>query len=95
MRIAGSTLNQRQREQVLSAYGYRWTIENRTRATNWLGSLPPPTIEPIPDAQWLAEHCFHFLKNGSRLSARHTHCEPVYMMGEEPDRVDRRKGGGR
>lgn len=30
------------------------------------------------DDAWLAAHAFHFVKDGSRLSARHRHAEPIF-----------------
>lgn len=66
MRLKGNELSAKQRDHVLNAYGYRWTIENHNRAVNWFGRLKPPTIELISDEQWLAEHCFDFIRDGSR-----------------------------
>jgi hypothetical protein len=31
------------------------------------------------DDQWLADHAFAFVKDGSRLSTRNTHAEPAFM----------------
>lgn len=33
----------------------------------------------ITDAQWLADHAFHFVKDGSRLHGRRHHAEPAFM----------------
>jgi hypothetical protein len=38
-----------------------------------------PTIPLISDQQWLDEHSFHFIADGSRLSARHKWAEPACM----------------
>lgn len=63
---------------VLNAFGYRWTTENHDRARYWLG-LRAPTMDSISDTQWLADHAFNFIKDGSRLSFRSKYAEPVYM----------------
>ena len=79
MLIKGRDLTDRQRRDVLAAFGYRWTDENKRRVIDWMGRLGTPTIPTIPDTQWLAEHAFHFLKSGIRLMANRNHAEPVYM----------------
>jgi hypothetical protein len=33
----------------------------------------------ITDEQWLAEHAFWFVSDGSRLSISHKHCEPAFV----------------
>lgn len=35
------------------------------------------------DDQWLADHAFHFVKDGSRLSETQHYAEPVYMAEAE------------
>jgi hypothetical protein len=79
MLIKGENLNYQQRQQVLNAFGYRWTKDNQQRSHFWRNIQGAPTIPLISDAQWLKEHAFHFLKDGSRLSITHRHAEPVYM----------------
>lgn len=81
MLILGSELNGSQRNQVLGAFGYRWTLENKRRATNWHG-VSQPTIALQSDEQWLAEHAFYFVADGSRLMANRRHCEPSYIAME-------------
>jgi hypothetical protein len=78
--VNGSKLTRETREAVLSAYGYRWTVENQARARQWL-SGQVPTIPPVSDSQWLAEHAFHVRKDGS-LDARRRHCEPACLADD-------------
>lgn len=76
--IKGENLTPEQKKQVLSAFVYRWTVENMNRAKIAYKNLSSPSIEPIPDSQWLAEHAFYFRKDG-RLANSPRHCVPVYM----------------
>lgn len=81
--VNGSKLSPAVRREVLSAYGYRWTVENERRARNWYASmgLKPPTIPLISDSQWLAEHAFHITKF-SNLDQRYTFAEPACMADD-------------
>ena len=76
--IRGDKLNEAQRKEVLAAYGYRWTIENKERATQWMGKDKVPTCMVTTDKNWLQEHAFYVLKNGS-LSHSHKRCEPACL----------------
>lgn len=78
MLIKGSKLTAKQRKQVLSTFVMRWTIENAHVYNGKLASFKP-SIEPITDEQWITEHAFYFVKDGSRLDQRKKHCEPFYM----------------
>lgn len=80
MLIKGSKLSPAQRSLVLAAFPYRWTHENKRRAHTFYGGHVP-TMEPVSDEQWLADHAFHFIKDGSRLMANRHHAEPAYMAG--------------
>lgn len=90
MLITGSKLNPRQRSQVLFAFVHRWTHENSRQS---YGGRCPACVQSgldhayhapiISDEQWLNEHAFHFVKDGSRLSARHSACEPAYFAESE------------
>jgi hypothetical protein len=84
MLIKGQDLNYRQRQEVLSAFLYRWTTGNKNREALYadLGHRPP-TIPLQTDDEWLKEHAFHFVKDGSRLMFNRHHAEPVYMA--DPD----------
>ena len=83
MLIKGENLNPRQQSIVLNAFGYRWTVENEGRARNWLNDNTP-TNPSKSDKQWLADHAFHFIKDGSRMDARMSYCEPAFMAdGDE------------
>jgi hypothetical protein len=95
MLIRGDKLTQRQREQVLAAFIYRWTTGNKQRTqvykcelcdirtpyvnTQSANGHSHPTIPLQTDDQWLAEHAFHFVADGSRLMANRRHAEPVFM----------------
>jgi len=79
MLIKGADLNYLQRQQVLAAYGYRWTKDNQQREHFWAGIEGAPTIPLISDSQWLKEHAFHFTKDGSRLMVNRRHAEPEFM----------------
>ena len=96
--VRGSNLNSTQRNEILSAYIYRWTHENtmRTRVyrcnlcnihkpyvnTESANGHTHPTIPLQSDSEWLAEHAFYINKNGS-VSARHRHAEPYYLTDNE------------
>ena len=75
MLIKGKDLTSRQAEMVKSAYVHRLTHENNYPAHNPCNA----TVKPITDEQWIKDHAFHFIKDGSRLMANRNHCEPVYM----------------
>ncbi len=82
MLIRGSDLNPEQRRQVLAAYIYRWTLENTRRAEAWRGIEGAPTIPLQTDQEWLAEHAFHFTRDGRCMMANRHRAEPVYMADE-------------
>lgn len=90
MLIRGDQLNHKQREMVLGAFHYRWTVENHRKRYKCphckLEKIEfnrvecrqhHPTIALITDAEWLASRAFHFLKDGSRLMATRRFCEEV------------------
>lgn len=81
MLIKGANLDNRQIQQVKSAFINRWTVENQRNAESILRryGFDAPTIAPIPDAQWIADHAFHFVKDGSRLMSNRHHAEPSYI----------------
>jgi hypothetical protein len=81
MLVRGDQLSESARRQVLAVFGYRWTIENESRARAWRRdvSLDPPRIPLIPDEQWLREHAFHVVKDGSRLMRNRPHAEPACL----------------
>ena len=71
--VYGNHLSERLKREVLNAYGYRWTVENRERARNWYGRLGTPTMPLITDEEWLA--CTEFwVTNAGELSNRHRYC---------------------
>ena len=67
--INGTKLTPRQRAEVLSRFPYRWTKENEGQARRLHGA-EHPTIPLIPDEQWLREHAFYFVKDGTRLNRK-------------------------
>lgn len=82
--IKGSDLNAAQRAEVLRAFVYRWTVENGHRANVWGRSgLTPPAMPLQSDDEWLAEHAFHFLNDGSRLAGNIRFAEPSYLADDE------------
>lgn len=80
MLIRGAELNPRQRALVLTAFSYRWTHENPRRQSVWSRvRAGTPRVPLQTDGQWLRDHAFHFVRDGSRLSARHHFCVPHYL----------------
>lgn len=79
MLIRGDKLSSDQRRQVLAAFIYRWTSDNGQREAVWRGLRSQPTIPLQTDQQWLAEHAFHFTKDGSRLTRNRKHAEPAFL----------------
>lgn len=76
MLIQGRNLSDGQRREVLSAFPYRWTVENHARALRLHGDAHP-TVGVITDQQWLERYAFHFTADGSRLMRNRYWCEPV------------------
>lgn len=84
MLLKGNELNAKQRSQVLAAFVHRWTFENRRcesmrKERSRLESIGVKPALVVSDANWIANHAFHFLKDGSQLMASKTHAEPEYM----------------
>ncbi len=79
MLIKGRDLNESQKKQVLSAFIYRWTLDNPRLYEAYRNMDSKPTCPKVSDAEWLEKHAFHFLKDGSRLMANRRYCEPHYM----------------
>jgi hypothetical protein len=73
MLIKGSQLTDKQRREVLAAYVHRNTIEHPCNLTGG------PTVPTQTDQDWLNDHAFYFVKDGSRLAANRAHCEPAFM----------------
>jgi hypothetical protein len=71
MLIKGSELNDSQRKQVLAAFVHRNTVEHPF--------LKAGGLRNYTDAQYIAEHAFYFVKDGSRLTFTHRYCEPHYL----------------
>ena len=94
MLIRGDELTTRQRSLVLTAFSHRWTFENRAYGEHCPACVQQQecggemVVDGVPwheyhkplvtDEQWLREHAFNFVKDGSRLNGRYRHCEPVY-----------------
>jgi hypothetical protein len=77
MLIRGKDLTTRQKAQVKAAFLYRWTVENDRREAVW-SKLGKPTMPLQTDEEWINDHAFHFIKDGSRLSRR-SYAEPAYL----------------
>jgi len=73
--IKGANLTPVQQREVLATFTMRLTTENGYPQRNPCGA----TVEAITDQQWLEAHAFHYVNDGSRLSATHQHCVPEYM----------------
>lgn len=71
MLIKGDKLTDKQRQTVLRAFVHRNTVEHPYHLSGGNGKQT--------DAEYLSEHAFYFVKDGSRLSVRHQHCEPAYL----------------
>jgi len=78
--IRGDLLPERLRRQVLDAYGYRLTKENRARARKWYGkrSLPSSAAFKHTDAEWLRTHYFEVTRSGE-LSQVRRHAVPAAL----------------
>lgn len=102
MLIRGDRLNAEQRRLVLAAFTYRWTRENPYRKQFYrcphcdldnfrFESLEcrryHPTVSLQSDDEWLAEHAFHFVKDGSRLMSNRHHAELASMADYEEARA--------
>lgn len=95
MLIKGSDLNHRQRNQVLSAFIYRWTKDNPRRCQVWrcdkcdirnpyvnsksAEEHSHPTVPLQTDEEWLRDHAFYFTRDGRRLMPNESYAEPVYV----------------
>ena len=78
MLIKGQNLNRQQVDQVLNAYIYRWTTGNCARDRVY-ANISKPTMPLQTDHDWINDHAFHFIKDGSRLMANRHHAEPHYL----------------
>ena len=76
MLIKGENLTEKQKDEVLRAFIYRWTVENTQRESVYKG-LSKPTIPLQSDAEWLKTHAFWFVKDGIRLARNRQHAEAV------------------
>ncbi len=74
MLINGKNLTPKQLEQVKAAFVHRNTVECPSKAT--VNDLIHGRVK---DADWILARAFHFVKDGSRLSMKHKHCEPAYF----------------
>ena len=75
--VNGSELLPETKREVLNAYGYRWTHENRDRALRWHGRKPS-RLAPVSDAIWLAGHAFAVRKDG-KLDGRQQSASPACL----------------
>jgi len=75
MLVKGENLTLAQTQMVKNAFVHRLTIENGYPEKNPCNA----TCKAISDKQWIKEHAFHFIKDGSRLTFNHKHCEPSFM----------------
>ena len=83
MLIRGDKLTDRLKKEVLGAYIYRWTSDNKRRVSIWATiKAGAPTIPLVTDAEWLADHAFHVTAAGN-LDGRRRHAEPAWMIETE------------
>jgi len=77
--LSGDKLTPKARQEVLNAYGYRWTIENLERAKQWYGHKGNwPKMAPVSDYVWLKQHAFAVRKDGG-LDSRARSCRASYL----------------
>ena len=79
--ITGDKLKPSARKEALASYGYRWTFENKRRATNWHGKAVAPRVPLVSDSEWLESKAFAVRKDG-QLDARTHHCVPAYTASD-------------
>jgi hypothetical protein len=65
--IKGENLTEKQKDEVLRAFIYRWTTGNHQRESVYM-NLSKPTMPLQSDTEWLKNHAFWFINNGSRLA---------------------------
>jgi len=83
--IPGTELNPKQRQSVLDAYQYRWTVENEARARPLYDKHGgPPELEMVSDEDWLKTYSFWFNKDGRLTGSRTAEYTPT---GKEPWRA--------
>jgi hypothetical protein len=81
MLTIGSQLSPKLQREVLNAYVYRNTAENRRARPDLYaagGLMESCTVPPVTDQEWLASHAFNVTRNGT-LDARKRHAEPAWM----------------
>lgn len=78
MLIKGEHLTRAQRDEVKRAFIYRWNKDNPMRQVVY-SRIDKPKIPLQSDEQWIKEHAFHFVKDGSRLMFNRRFCVPAYM----------------
>jgi hypothetical protein len=77
MLIKGENLNTKQIEQVLSTFVNRWTIENKHNINSAYKRRKEWIIQEKglrSDKEWIEDHAFYFLKDGSRLMLNRKYC---------------------
>lgn len=77
MLIAGNNLTDKQRKIVLAAFVHRNTVDKPCKVVS-------PQPFPQTDSEWIAEHAFHFVKDGSRLMFNRHYAEPAFMAEPDP-----------
>lgn len=96
MWVKGKDLTPTQCKQVLASYVHRQTKKTIRAVSANAGCLAcrgydcggksTHTLvysmwDKLPtDNEWIIEHAFNFIKDGSRLNGNYNHCVPVYMF---------------
>jgi len=68
--VNGRDLGDRAKSEVLAAFIYRWTVDNKQREQAYR-NMPKPTMPLTTDDEWLASHWFWVTKDGRLARNRH------------------------
>lgn len=79
--VIGTNLQPSTKQDVLSTFGYRWTVENEARAKDWHHVKRGPFINET-DVEWLARYSFAVKTDGT-LDRRHGSAYPASFAAEE------------
>jgi len=79
--IRGDRLNPTTRAEVLSAYPYRNTVENRARNPEYVAATGS-TLPPCTDVEWLAAQAFRVRRDG-HLDRRCRFALPACMADDD------------
>jgi hypothetical protein len=72
--VKGSNLTEEQKQEVLSAFIYRYTVDNKR---NYEGDHTCGAT--MTDSEWLEEYAFYITKKG-KLALNRNYCKPAWMI---------------